>query len=360
MLGANSTEYHDLIQDAPQRAEASKFKRRHMSNGNYSIGGQVGGGFGASMGGDYGSQGGGFGGDGGGDGPTGGDLIFDVTTQTFMADVMEASRQQPVLVDFWAPWCGPCKQLTPIIEAAVKAAGGTVKLAKMNIDDHPEIAGQMGIQSIPAVVAFKDGQPVDGFMGAQQESQVKEFIEKLAGPAPVNQADAFLEQAEQLLVEKDFGQAAQLFGAVMQMEPDNVKAICGLAQCYLGADELERATQALDMVPEDKRSEEAYTAAKAALDLAEQAASLGDLAGLQERIAKDPQDLQARFDLALGLNGKGDKNGAVDQLIEIVRNDREWNEDGARKQLLQFFEAWGFKDPASAYGRRKLSAVLFS
>jgi putative thioredoxin len=328
-----------------------------MSNGNYSIGGQVGGGFGASMDGGYGGQGSG---NDGGAPSGGGDLIFDVTTQGFMADVMEASRQQPVIVDFWAPWCGPCKQLTPIIEAAVKAAGGTVKLAKMNIDEHPEIAGQMGVQSIPAVVAFKDGQPVDGFMGAQPESQVKAFIEKLGGPAPVNQTDAFLEQAAELLLAKDYGQAAQLYGAVMQMEPDNVAAITGLAQCYLGAGEPERASQALDLVPEDKRSDEAFLAAKAALDLAEQAASLGDLAEFQERIAKDPLDLQARFDLALGLNGKGDKTGAVDQLIEIVRRDRDWNEDGARKQLLQFFEAWGFKDPASAYGRRKLSAVLFS
>ena len=333
-----------------------------MSNGDYSIGGQVGGGFGASMGGGYG-QGGNGGGGAGGNGPggaAGGDLIFDVTTQTFMAEVMEASRQQPVLVDFWAPWCGPCKQLTPLIEAAVKAAGGTVKLAKMNIEDHPEIAGQMGIQSIPAVIAFKDGQPVDGFMGAQQESQIKAFIEKVGGPAQANPAEAYLEQAQALLADKDFGQAAQLFGALMQAEPDNVQAIAGLAQCYLGADDLERAKQALDLAPEDRRTDEAYMAAKAAVDLAEQAASLGDLAGLEERIAQNPDDHQARFDLALGLNAKGAKTAAVDQLIEIVCRDREWNEDGARKQLLQFFEAWGFKDEASGYGRRKLSAVLFA
>lgn len=345
-----------------------------MSNGNYSIGGQVGGGFGTSMGGGYGGQGTGgqgsggqgsggpgSGGQGGGNGGApGGALVFDVTTPTFMTDVIEASRQQTILVDFWAPWCGPCKQLTPIIEAAVNAAGGTVKLAKMNIEDHPEVAGQMGIQSIPAVVAFKDGQPLDAFMGAQSESEVKAFIEKVAGPAPVSQTDAFLAQAEEQLAAKDYGQAAQLYGAVMQMEPDNVTAVAGLAQCYLGADDLERARQALDLVPEDKHSDEAFVAARAAVDLAEQAAALGDLAELQDRIAKDPLDLQARFDLALGLNGKGDKTGAVDQLIEIVRRDRAWNEDGARMQLLQFFEAWGFKDPASAYGRRKLSAVLFS
>ncbi|WP_428672641.1 thioredoxin [Roseibium sp.] len=326
-----------------------------MSNGNYSMGGQIGGGFGASMDGGYGGPG-----DGNDSGGAGGDLVMDVTTQTFMTDVIDASRTQTVLVDFWAPWCGPCKQLTPVIEAAVRAAGGRVKLAKMNIDEHPEVAGQMGIQSIPAVVAFKDGQPVDGFMGAQQESQVKAFIEKVAGPAPVSQTDTYLEQANDLLTAGDYAQAAQLFGAVMQMEADNVKAVAGLAQCYLGADELERARQALELVPEDKQDDEAFAAAKAALELAEQAASLGDLAELQQRIDKDPLDHQARFDLALGLNGKGDKNGAVDQLIEIVRRDRDWNEDGARRQLLQFFEAWGFKDPASAYGRRKLSSVLFS
>ena len=327
-----------------------------MSAGNFSMGGQIGGGFGSGFGGGNGYGGSGSSGGAGGDS----DLIFDVTTQSFLKDVMEASRTQPILVDFWAPWCGPCKQLTPIIEAAVKAAGGAVKLAKMNIDDHPEIAGQLGIQSIPAVIAFKDGQPVDGFMGAQPESQIKAFIEKLGGVPAVSQADQFIEQGEELLAAENYQEAAQMFGAAMQMEPDNVKALSGLAQCMLGAGEADRAKQVLAMVPEDKQSDPAYVAAKAALDLVEQAADLGDLTEFQDRVEKDPMDHQARLDLAIGLNARGDKGGAVDQLIEIVRRDREWNEDGGRKQLLQFFEAWGFKDPASAYGRRKLSSVLFS
>ncbi|MTH97813.1 thioredoxin [Roseibium sp. RKSG952] len=326
-----------------------------MSNGNFTMGGSVAGGFGGNFGGNGGFDGGNGGTPSGGD-----DLIKDVTTQTFMQDVMEASRQQPVLVDFWAPWCGPCKQLTPILENAVKAAGGTVKLAKMDIDQYPEIAGQLGVQSIPAVIAFKDGQPVDGFMGAQPESQVKAFIEKLGGAPAPNPVDAYLEQADTLLAENDFGQAAQLYGGVMQMEPDNVRALSGLAQCYIATGDLEKGKQALEMVPEDKHQDGAYTAALAALELAEQAEALGDLAELVERIEKDPLDLQARFDLALGLNGKGDRTAAVDQLIEIVRRDRAWNEDGARKQLLQFFEAWGTKEPATNYGRRKLSSVLFS
>ena len=323
-----------------------------MSTDKYSMGGQLGGGLGASLGGGFNAD--------GQSGGAGDDLIIDVTTQSFMQDVLEASRTQPVIVDFWAPWCGPCKQLTPVLEAAVKAARGAVKLAKMNIDENPEVAGQLGIQSIPAVIAFKNGQPADGFMGAQPESQLKAFIEKLGGAAPENPADAYLEQAGAMLEAEDWAQAAQLFGAVLQMEPDNTAAICGLVQCYLGTDDLARARQALEMVPAEKQTDAVYAAAKAAVELAEQAEALGDLADLQSRIEANPLDHQARFDLALGLNSKGEKNNAVDQLIEIFRRDREWNDDGARKQLLQFFEAWGPKDPATTYGRRKLSAALFS
>ncbi|WP_019965361.1 thioredoxin [Pannonibacter phragmitetus] len=330
-----------------------------MSGGNFSMGGQAGGSFGGSYGGSgYGSQ------QGQSQAPAqaaGADnLIFDVTTPTFAKAVLEASRSQTVLVDFWAPWCGPCRQLTPALETAVKAAKGAVLLAKMNIDDHPEVAGQLGIQSIPAVIAFKNGQPVDGFMGAQPEGQIKAFIERVAGPAPASPVDTYLAEGEALLEAKDYGQAAQMFGGVLQMDGANTRALAGLARCYLGAGDLARARQALEMIPEEARKDAAVIAAFAALDLAEQAEQLGDLAGLQAKVEANPDDHQARFDLALALNGRGDHQGAVDQLIGIIRRDRSWNEDGARKQLLQFFEAWGPKEPATNYGRRKLSSVLFS
>ena len=292
--------------------------------------------------------------------PGAADLVKDTTTAGFRQDVIAESMNRPVLVDFWAPWCGPCKQLTPVLEKVVKAAAGKVVLVKMNIDEHPSIAGQLGIQSIPAVIAFQRGQPVDGFMGAVPESEVKAFIERLAGPGGPSPVEAALEEAVRLVGEGDLAGASELYAAVLEQEPDNVAALAGLAKIQLDAGEIENARQVLAMVPEAKADDPALAGVRAALELAEQAASLGDLAGLQTQVEAHPDDHQARFDLALGLAARGDRAAAVDHLIEIRRRARDWNEDGARKQLLQFFEAWGVMDPDTIRGRRKLSTLLFS
>jgi putative thioredoxin len=288
------------------------------------------------------------------------DLIKETTTQNFRADVLEASRSVPVLVDFWAPWCGPCRQLTPVLEKAVKNARGKVRLVKMNIDDHPQIAGQLGIQSIPAVIAFKNGQPLDGFMGALPESQVTAFIERIAGPTGPSDSDRALEAAAAALAAKDFAGAAGLYTQVLQEAPDNLAALGGLVRCYVGLDELPQARGLLSGLTPEQLKDPAISAAFTALELAEQAESLGNPTELQRRIEANPADHQARLDLAVVLNGRGDRAGAVDQLIEIVRRDRAWNEEAARKQLVQFFEAWGAKDPAAITGRQRLSSILFS
>ena len=264
-----------------------------------------------------------------------------------------------MLVDFWAPWCGPCKQLTPVIEKAVKAAGGKVKLVKMNIDDHPQIAGQLGIQSIPAVIAFQRGQPVDGFMGALPESQVKQFIERLVGPVEGTSAAA-MEQAEAALTEGDFETSAQLFAAVVGAEPENLVAIAGLSKSLLSLGDIEQAKEVLATAPSGAEKNAAIAGAQAAIDLAEQAAELGDLTQLAARVAANAEDHQARLDLAMALNAHNKRTEAADALLEIIRRDRHWNEDGARKQLVQFFEAWGPMDPSTLNARRKLSSVLFS
>ena len=286
-------------------------------------------------------------------------LIKDTTTNGFRQDVIAESMNQPVLVDFWAPWCGPCKQLTPIIEKAVKAAGGKVKLVKMNIDEHPQIAGQLGIQSIPAVYAFDRGQPVDGFMGALPESQVKAFIERLVGPGSAG-ADELLAEAAERVKAGDVTGAAELYAAVLAEDPENVTAIAALAKLHVDLKDFEGARRFLDMVPAGKAGHADVAAARAALELAEQAESLGDLGELERRIAANPDDHQARFDLALGLNARNRRDAAVDQLLAIFKRERGWNDDAARKQLVQFFEAWGPMDPASIAGRRKLSSMLFS
>ena len=287
------------------------------------------------------------------------DLIKETTTASFRQDVIAESMKQPVLVDFWAPWCGPCKQLTPVIEKAVKAAGGKVKLVKMNIDEHPQIAGQLGVQSIPAVFAFDRGQPVDGFMGAQPDAKVKAFIERLVGPGSAA-ADELLAEAASRLEAGDPGGAAELYGAVLAEDPENVTAIAALAKLHVETGDLEGARRFLEMAPAAKANDPAIAGARAAIEVAEQSASLGDLAAFEARIAADPNDHQARFDLALGLGGTNKREEAADQLLAIIRKDRGWNDEAARKQLVQFFEAWGPMDPATLAGRRRLSSILFS
>lgn len=292
-------------------------------------------------------------------GTTAPDLIKDTTTQTFVQDVIEESKRQPVLIDFWAPWCGPCKQLTPIIEKAVRAAKGKVKLVKMNIDEHPAIPGQMGIQSIPAVIAFVNGQPADGFMGAQPESQINAFIDKLTKGMPDGDSD-LLAEAEAHLAEGDAATAAAIYAEVLAQDSTSVPAMAGLARCYVTTGSLDQAKQMLAMVPEAKRNDAAVAAAQSMLDLAEQAQSVGPVAELEQKIAANPLDHQARYDLAIALNAKHARGDAANHLLEIVRRDRKWNDDGARKQLLQFFEAWGGDDEATVEARKRLSTILFS
>jgi len=298
--------------------------------------------------------------DGGGTMAAAESVVKETTTQGFIKDVIEASKKQPVLVDFWAPWCGPCKQLTPILEKAVKSAKGKVKLAKMNIDEHPAIPGQLGIQSIPAVIAFSNGQPVDGFMGALPESQVVAFLERLTKGKVAPDDKDVLKAADAALADGDAASAAQLYAQLLQQDAQNVHALAGLARCYVETGALEQAKQTLDMIPEAKRNEAPVAAARAALDVAEQAKSVGPLAELEAKVLANPLDHQARFDFAIALNAKGKREEAAQQLLEIVKRDRKWSDDGARKQLVQFFEAWGFTDPAAVEGRKKLSSILFA
>jgi putative thioredoxin len=286
-----------------------------------------------------------------------GDLIKDGSDASFMADVIEASRVQPVIVDFWATWCGPCRQLTPALEKAVTAAGGAVKLVKIDVDKNPGFAGQLRVQSIPTVYAFVDGQPVDGFMGAQPDSQVKAFVDKLAGPPKESDLDQLIALAKESLDLGDLGGAAQAYAQALSLDQTNVKAIGGLARVYLAGGDTERAREVADMAPPTARDAD-LDSVRAALALAESAAS--ETKPFEDRLAKDADDHEARFELANAQAAAGNFAGAIDNLLYIVGRDREWREDGARKQLLTVFEAAGPVSEATKTGRKKLSSLLFS
>lgn len=293
------------------------------------------------------------------------DLIKDGSAATFMADVINASQQVPVIVDFWATWCGPCKQLGPALEKAVKDARGAVRLVKIDVDRNQELAAQMRIQSIPAVYAFFHGRPVDGFVGAVPESQIKSFVSRLVqmaggtlGPSPVEQA---LEQADAALAEGDTGTAGAIYAQVLQHEPQNAAAIAGLARTYVASRDFAKAREILSRAPAEAANNAAIAAARSALELAEQAAAAeGKLPELRARLERDANDHEARFELANALYAAGEREAAIDELLEIVRRNRAWNDEAARKQLLKLFEAMGPTDPLTMSARRRLSSILFS
>jgi putative thioredoxin len=288
-------------------------------------------------------------------------LIKDSNTKNFIADVIDASKKVPVIVDFWAPWCGPCKQLTPVLEKVVRQAAGKVRLVKINVDENQQVAAQLRVQSIPAVFAFVNGQPVDGFMGALPEGQVKQFIDKLSGKGSLaEEIAAALKVVDEAMARDEFPEAQEILSQILSVDPVNVSALAGMAKVQIALGNLEGAQATLAAIPADKQNHPDATSARAALDLAMNPVDIGLVEQLQAHVAAHPDDHDKRLELAIALNGAGDRAGATDALLSIFKKNRAWNDDAARKQLLQFFEAWGPKDEFTLAGRRKLSSLLFS
>lgn len=287
--------------------------------------------------------------------------VIEGSDATFMKDVVDASREAAIIVDFWAPWCGPCKTLGPLLEQAVAATRGRVRLVKIDVDQHQAVAAQLRVQSIPAVFAFVNGQPVDGFMGAVSPAEVRAFVERLAKDSPSGDpiADA-LAAADEMLEKGGAADAAEVFAAVLAETPDTPRAIGGLARAYLTLGDLARAKAVLDGAPKAKASDPAIQAARAQIELAEAAEGLGGADELRARLDRDPADHQARLDLATALMAKGDAAGAIDELLELFRRDREWSDGAAKAQLVKIFDSLGPKDPLVAKGRRRLSSMIFA